>query len=607
MSDENEKKINYKILTADHLLEGTEAESKEAIFKDRVNVEPEVVKKVDSSAEITREEPNLDQEKIEFETKLESGVVHPTSEEILPAVDFQPTSLTSTSPITIEEQPAITKETLQPEYFSPSSTLPSEETPAKPKFEIIKQEELISEDAPQLKKTTPELKRRKIDFKLLLRFILPIAGGLVLVGFIMVFKPYQKFIFSPKSNNNQTSSVEDLAIRLPEIKTTSEPLIIITSAKEMVTSSISTSTISTMTTPTLPLETTSIVILPPLIKATDSIPTPTKVTSTETLSTNENQTSTSTKTTSAIPSVKTPQKSTFIVATSLLPTFQPSSAQTTTKTTTLSSATNATLTITTKTDGSAKTESKTSRKVSIKTKTSSIPEIKLSTTSVPDTTVTKQELIPTTSDQLEKLITSNQQNTFSLSNLPAEIITFPDIEERKLELKEVNFSELEKNLVSFIARQDFYSLMINLKILVNEQIVPWDLVFSYFIRPTKIKETDFNLFKQSLTNKMALLIYYGHTREYPILIFETKDSKVARLFNNQWMKGAMSSDLQTLFLGATSGKVTSRFTTKKFNNVSYNIIYFQNNFQLCWLVFHNYVVYSSSEEGLKKVMYYLSK
>jgi hypothetical protein len=76
-------------------------------------------------------------------------------------------------------------------------------------------------------------------------------------------------------------------------------------------------------------------------------------------------------------------------------------------------------------------------------------------------------------------------------------------------------------------------------------------------------------------------------------------------FNQNWEKTTMKDDLQTLFLGFQPPKTTNNFQTKNFNNFSYRILNFGDNYKIIWATTNNYLIYTTTETGLKEVLQYL--
>ncbi|GIW65223.1 MAG: hypothetical protein KatS3mg093_202 [Candidatus Parcubacteria bacterium] len=340
--------------------------------------------------------------------------------------------------------------------------------------------------------------------------------------------------------------------------------------------------------------------------STNTVPISKTSTSTKPTSTLTKPTSTSTSTKSTLTSTK-PTSTIVKISTNTDVTKSKTVIETST---TVNSRTSVTTTI----PPSLILTSSKSTSSSVATSSSKLTSSPASTLSSKTTTKTAIKLISdnlTTSSSQVSFSTKTEltvaAETFMATSVPAEIITDFNAIERDLNLKALSLVEFENELNSFLAYQWAYGSLINLKIMVNNNPVPLDLIFSYFLRPTKIKSVEIENFKKNLSNKFAVLIFYGYSRKYPILIFEVKNPELAKNFNNQWMKNNMANDLQSLFLGKDPGKIISKFNLKKIDNFSYNIIYFQNNFQIGWSLVNNYLIYSASEAGLKEAINQLKK
>jgi len=182
---------------------------------------------------------------------------------------------------------------------------------------------------------------------------------------------------------------------------------------------------------------------------------------------------------------------------------------------------------------------------------------------------------------------SQEKKTTSLPtkdlNLPGEIVTLQ-----------------RKDFELFFARQESFDTKINIKLLENEQRLSVDFLFDYFIKVKNSQEL-----KDELTGNYGFLIYYGYVRKYPILVFEIKNRNKVIKFNQNWEKTTMKNDLQTLFLGFQPPKTTNNFQTKSFNSFSYRILNFGDNYKIIWATTNNYLIYTTTETGLKEVLSYL--
>ncbi|GIW65222.1 MAG: hypothetical protein KatS3mg093_201 [Candidatus Parcubacteria bacterium] len=188
MPEENEKKINYKILTAEHLIEEKETESKETKISPEPSIEPEIIKKAEpvvSSQTIKENEIiNKELEPIEINTKTESGVVHSPVEEVsLSPISFveKPTFFSDSTNLT-EQIPTVELKGLKPEPFTKEQ--PEElVSDVKPRFEIIKGESLVSNESSQ--SLSQETKVRKINFK---PIIFITSSAIILIVGVFVLK-----------------------------------------------------------------------------------------------------------------------------------------------------------------------------------------------------------------------------------------------------------------------------------------------------------------------------------------------------------------------------------------------------------------------------------
>jgi hypothetical protein len=210
------------------------------------------------------------------------------------------------------------------------------------------------------------------------------------------------------------------------------------------------------------------------------------------------------------------------------------------------------------------------------------------TTSITFTTIT----VPTLTQEIKQVAT--ETSSISQEKKPETLPT------KELNLPGKMVTLQRKDFESFLARQEFFGTKINVKLLENNQKIPIDFLFDYFIKVKNSQEL-----KDELTGNYGFVIYYGYVRKYPILVFEIKDRNKVIKFNQNWEKTTIKKDLQTLFLGFQPPRTTNNFQTKSFNNFSYRILNFDDNYKIVWATTNNYLIYTTTETGLKEVFRYL--
>jgi hypothetical protein len=186
-------------------------------------------------------------------------------------------------------------------------------------------------------------------------------------------------------------------------------------------------------------------------------------------------------------------------------------------------------------------------------------------------------------------------------NPPEEISFLANYSSKEIYLKNLDFSTWQEEFKKFLSLQEFSGTKININFLYNKNKIPFDFLFDYFVKPSKISSEKIEEFKNNFTSSYGLLIYYGYSRKYPILIFEVKDREKVLKFNQEWEKLTMKEDLKTLFLGLEPPKTQNNFVTKKQGDYSYRILDFGNNFKIIWTLGDNYLIYSTTEMGLKDI------
>ena len=218
------------------------------------------------------------------------------------------------------------------------------------------------------------------------------------------------------------------------------------------------------------------------------------------------------------------------------------------------------------------------------------PTLEITTPTYPEITTPTVTLTTTQAPPSQIEIKSPEEISF-LSNYSSKEITIPNLD----------FSTWQEEFKKFLSLQEFSGTKINVNFLYNKNKISLDFLFDYFIKPSKISSEKIAEFKNNFTGSYGLLIYYSYTRKFPILIFEVKDKDKVLKFNQEWEKLAMKEDLKTLFLGLEPPKTKNNFVTKKQGDYSYRILDFGDNFKIIWALADNYLIYSTTETGIKDI------
>lgn len=217
------------------------------------------------------------------------------------------------------------------------------------------------------------------------------------------------------------------------------------------------------------------------------------------------------------------------------------------------------------------------------------------TTTTPTTTIPivfPTITVPTATEPKESVITSTEN-----SEVLDKPITPPS---KEINIPIVTQSVSKNQFDNFLSQQDSFGTKLNINLVDNNEKLPVNFIFDYFIKAKNKQEL-----KNELTGNYNFVIYYGYVRKYPVLIFEIKDRNKVIKFNQDWEKTTMKDDLQTLFLGLKSPKTTKNFQSKTIDNFSYRILDFGDNYKIIWGVLNNYLIYTTTETGLKEMVNYL--
>ncbi len=231
--------------------------------------------------------------------------------------------------------------------------------------------------------------------------------------------------------------------------------------------------------------------------------------------------------------------------------------------------------------------------------TSQIISLPISTATVATTTETITEIIhepisqpPTSTDKSEEVTSSypQPQKEFDFLNL---------FSPREVSIDTLNQNIFNSSFNSFLRKQEEFGTKIYVNFVHNKQKIPYNFIFDYFFKSSKV---NFQELKDNFTGNYAFLVLYGYTRKYPIVIFEINNPQKVKKFNENWEKISMANDLKTLFLGLDSVKINNKFISRDYKNYSYRILDLGDNYKIIWSIAKQYLIYSTTETGLKDIM-----
>jgi hypothetical protein len=257
MPENQDKRISYKILTAEELLKEEAPPAKKIEYKEE-KIEVSVAQKIEGPEEVLakKEEVRERREVVEPELKIEAGLIYPEAEkeeELVGKVIIEPPqkveiSIPKPTEIVPPEIKPIKEEIAKEEIFY----TPKKEIPFRPKPEILK-EEVERKETPEPILSLGEARR---EFKLppnILRFVF-LGGGIILIFLLILFlKPQEKFKAAFKAKEEKKE--EEIKIATP----TETVILFPTSAPIILTvPTISTPTQQEITTNTIISKTQSI-------------------------------------------------------------------------------------------------------------------------------------------------------------------------------------------------------------------------------------------------------------------------------------------------------------------------------------------------------------
>jgi len=636
--EEKDKKINFRIFTAEDLLSNQPSQETKQIAQKEDEINIELIGKIEPQVSVS-DVKNLPQKEIikkvepVKETSVESGVINFSQDS---PVSFNETSYSSfekesglissnllspeiqVSTSSFEKESGLVSPDIlsqpiqnetsfsslkneQPEVYQEAGVL-SVPLPLEKQEEIPLESELETKESQKEIKPEDSLKEKKIEevgsfkpliepsfvlnkeinqisssgsqkinlnFFALKKLLLPISLSLIVL-FVFIFKPYQKLnftfvLFKKESSKLEANSEFEKPILPPLVdkfknKNPESKLTLNVSTLSVSTGALAENqkdedknnktydqTFNQDSTSSLPLTNFSTITYKTYTTSTSTIETPTF--STSTLQT-QNQT----------PSKKNP------------------------------SATKTESEIATKTEilVSTKTE------IDISTKTQAATSV-FSTSSQPTSSLIENLTSKTTSFETKTSMTKYfwpEHKWTALSN---------QFQLETINLTSLDLNSLNTELLRFFRKQFESGNLIELGFFFKDKKINLAFIFDYFIKPTEISKTEIENFKKSLSGSYNFLVYYGYVRKYPILVLDIENKEKVLKFNNLWEKTSMAKDLTTLFLEKNPQilyPTKKNFESKKINGFSYRILDFGNNYKIIWLIIDNYLIYSTTENGL---------
>lgn len=216
--------------------------------------------------------------------------------------------------------------------------------------------------------------------------------------------------------------------------------------------------------------------------------------------------------------------------------------------------------------------------------------------------LTSTEMNTTTAFQSSDVTNKSLQNSNLNYPLPQKELSFIDnlfLLRETIAIDDLNQNVFNSYLNSFLRKQEQFGTKVYVDFTYNGKKIPYNFIFNYFFESSKV---NFQELKDNFTGNYAFLLLYGYTRKYPMLIFEVNKPQDVENFNAKWEKTSMANDLKTLFLDSAPSKINGKFISKIYKNYSYRILDLSNNYKIIWTVIDKYLIYSTTETGLKEII-----
>jgi hypothetical protein len=617
-SEDKKNKINFKILTAEDLIGEKDVESKEIASKKFEEIKPEILPKTTeiSTEEILPQKERIGEIQIKT-TEKTSGVVSPeklskeTFQEISPAITLE------------KEQIQEPLEMKTPEYQIPEEYKVPQETfyePGQPTSPYIERTALESEifyrpqkgiDITEEVSEPPQINLLK--FKNYFLVAIPLFAFLFLIIF---FKPHQKLQSFFTSRRIEKNQKQEPTIIFPQMSTDSQ--LTLATPTPTVTSTVTTSTV----TPIFALGQTT--LTPTTVPTTSTLP-PSKIVPTVSPTPTISHIPTSTPTTTQLP---TPTRTALIsfptqtLPLPSIPTLTTPTGPTTRPTITPSLISTPTPPKATQTVPQPSTPTKpiltfpstpTRPTLPKITSTSTVTQTATPATKIITPTPTKQvpTITPATTSTITPTITTPtkivQQPPLPTPSQPTSVYPQPQKEfnflfffiKEEISVKSLTQDDFNIALNNFLRKQEEFGTKKVVNFIYNNQKITYNFLFDHFFKSSKV---NFEELKRNFNGDYALIIYYGYVRKYPIIVFGVNESQKVKKFNENWEKLSMANDLKSLFLGLDPGKIDKSFTTKNYGNYSYRILDLGNNYKIIWAIVDKYLIYSTTETGLKEII-----
>lgn len=128
--------------------------------------------------------------------------------------------------------------------------------------------------------------------------------------------------------------------------------------------------------------------------------------------------------------------------------------------------------------------------------------------------------------------------------------------------------------------------------------LPLDFVLRSLATPNFIEAKYVQNFIGALGPNYELILYYTHTRKFPLIVFDVRDELTVVPFMRLWDKESLLDDVVEFYRGLSKGKYVRKFlVTKTLAGADYRIAYRDDDYKLIWLVYNGKMIISTTLSG----------
>ena len=199
-------------------------------------------------------------------------------------------------------------------------------------------------------------------------------------------------------------------------------------------------------------------------------------------------------------------------------------------------------------------------------------------------------IIPTTPT------TSPQPGSGQAGQIPTPLLL--DLPEVEVTVSALTTAGFQQAWATALAPQRSAGSLAIIHFVFQGQRLPLDFIFRSLATPRFIEAKYVQNFIGALGPGYELVLYYTHTRKFPLFVLDVRDELTVVPFLKLWDKETLLDDAAGFYQGLSRGKFIRKFlVTKTLAGADYRVAYRDDDYKLIWLVYNGRVIMSTTLSG----------